>query len=76
MKGRVKIIKRSEWYVGNHAYQHSHDIHDNRLTCFYAETWEGHQILIDESDVRSSGIYRREACVRDAEIKLGDRLTS
>lgn len=51
MKGKVRIIKRSEWYVGNQAYQHSHDLHDNRLTCLYAETYEGHQVLIDEADV-------------------------
>jgi len=51
MKGKVKQIKRSEWYVGNSAYQHSHDLHDNRLTCLYAETYEGHQVLFDEKDV-------------------------
>ena len=51
MKGKVKQIKRSEWYVGNQAYQHSHDFHNIRLTCLYAETYEGHQVLIDEADV-------------------------
>lgn len=51
MKGKVKQIKRSEWYVGNQAYQHSHDLHDIRMTCLYAETYEGHQVLIDEKDV-------------------------
>ena len=51
MKGKVKQIKRSEWYVGNQAYQHSHDLHDIRMTCLYAETYEGHQVLIDEADV-------------------------
>ena len=51
MNGKIKCVRRSEWYVGNQAYQHSHDIHNIRLTCLYAETWEGHQILIDESDV-------------------------
>ena len=51
MKGKVKQIKRSEWYVGNQAYQHSHDLHDIRMTCLYAETYEGYQVLIDEADV-------------------------
>ena len=51
MRGKVKNIKRSEWYVENLAYQHSHDLHDNRLTCLYAETYDGHQVLIDEADV-------------------------
>lgn len=51
MKGKVKLIKRSEWYVGNQAYQHNHDLHDIRMTCLYAETYEGHQVLINEADV-------------------------
>ena len=51
MRGKVKQIKRSEWYVGNLAYQHSHDLHDIRMTCLYAETYEGHQVLIEEADV-------------------------
>lgn len=51
MKGKVKQIKRSEWYVGNQVYQHSHDFHDIRMTCLYAETYEEHQVLIDEADV-------------------------
>lgn len=51
MKGKVKHIKRSEWYVGNKTYQHSHVLHDIRMTCLYAETYEGHQVLIDEKDV-------------------------
>ena len=51
MKCKVKQIKRSVWYVGNSAYQHSHDLHDNRLTCLFAETYEGHKVLIDEKDV-------------------------
>lgn len=51
MKGKVKQIKRSEWYIGNQAYQHSHDLHDIRMTCLYAETYEGHQVLIEEADV-------------------------
>ena len=51
MKGKIKQIKRSEWYVGNQAYQHSHDLHDIRMTCLYAETYEGHQVIIDEADV-------------------------
>ena len=51
VKGMVKHIKRSEWYVGNQAYQYNHDLHDNRLTCLYVETYEGHQILIDEKDL-------------------------
>ncbi len=51
MEGKVKQIKRSECYVGNQAYQHSHDLNDIRMTCLYAETYEGHQVLIDEADV-------------------------
>ena len=51
MKGKIKQIKRSEWYVGNQAYQHSHDLHDIRMTCLYAETYEGDQVIIDEADV-------------------------
>ena len=51
MKGKVKQIKRSVEYVGNSAYQHSHDLHDIRMTCLYAETYEGHQVLIDEKNV-------------------------
>ena len=50
MRGKIKCIKRSEWYVGNQAYQHSHDLHDIRMTCLYAETYEGHKVLIDEKD--------------------------
>ncbi len=50
MKRKVKHIKRSEWYVGIQAYQHSHDFHNIRLTCLYAETYEGHQVLIDGAD--------------------------
>jgi len=51
MRGKIKCIKRPVEYVGNMAYQHSHDLHDIRMTCLYAETYEGHQILIDEKDV-------------------------
>ena len=51
MRGKIKCIKRSELYVGNSAYQHSHDLHDIRMTCLYAEIYEGHQVLIDEKDV-------------------------
>ena len=51
MKGKVKQIKRSEWYVGNQAYQHSHDFHDIRMTCLYAETYEGYKVIIPESEV-------------------------
>ena len=51
MKGKIKQIKSSEWYVGNQAYQHSHDLHDIRLTCLYAETYERRQVLIDNKDV-------------------------
>ena len=51
MKGNVKQIKRSEWYVGNQAYQHSHDFHDIRKTCLYAETYEGYKVIIPESEV-------------------------
>lgn len=51
MRGKTKCVKRSEWYVGNQAYQHNHDLHDIRMTCLYAETYEGHQVLIDEADV-------------------------
>lgn len=51
MKGKVIQIKRSEWYVGNQAYQYSHDLHDIRMTCLFAETYEGYKILIDEKDV-------------------------
>lgn len=51
MGAKIKFIKRSELYVGNSAYQHSHDLHDIRMTCLYAETYEGYQVLIDEKDV-------------------------
>lgn len=51
MKGKIRQIKRSEWYVGNQAYQYNHDLHDIRLTCLYAETYERCQVLIDEKDV-------------------------
>ena len=51
MRGKVKNIKRSEWYVGNLAYQHSHDFHDIRMTCLYAETYEGYKVIILESEV-------------------------
>lgn len=51
MKGKVKQIKRSVEYFGNMAYQHSHDLHDIRMTCLYAETYEGRKVLIDEKDV-------------------------
>lgn len=51
MGAKIKCIKRSELYVGNSAYQHSHDLHDIRMTCLYAETYEGYQVLIDEKDV-------------------------
>ncbi len=51
MRGKTKCIKRSELYVGNQAYQHSHDLHDIRMTSLYAETYEGYQVLIDEKDV-------------------------
>lgn len=53
MRGKTKCIKRSELYVGNQAYQHSHDLHDIRMTCLYAETYEGYLVLIDEKDVLS-----------------------
>lgn len=51
MKDKVKQIMRSEWYVGNQAYQHSHDVHDIRMTCLYAETYEGYKVIIPESEV-------------------------
>lgn len=51
MKGKVKQIKRSEWYVGNLAYQHSHDLHDIRMTCLFAESYDGYKVLLDEKDV-------------------------
>lgn len=51
MKGKVKQIKRSEWYVGSPFIQHSHDYHDVRHTCLYAETYDGKTIVINEADV-------------------------
>ena len=51
MKGKVKQVKRSEWYVGNSAYQHSHDLHNIRMTCLFAELYDGGQVVIDEAEV-------------------------
>ncbi len=51
MKGKVKQIKRSEWFVGSQSIQHSHDWHNIRQTCLYAITYDGQNVIINESDV-------------------------
>ncbi len=51
MKGKVKQVKRSEWYIGSQSIQHSHDIHNMRQTCLYAVTYDGQNVIIDENDV-------------------------
>ncbi len=53
MEGKVKQIKRSEWYVGSQSIQHSHDWHNIRQTCLYAITYDGQNVIINESDVLS-----------------------
>ncbi len=53
MKGKVKQINRSEWFVGSQSIQHSHDWHNVRQTCLYAVTYEGKNVIINESDVLS-----------------------
>ena len=76
MKGKIKQIKRSEWYVGNQAYQHSHDLHDNRLTCLYAETYEGHQVLIDEKEVLNQFGRQRfsDSLISDLNTQLHNKI--
>lgn len=51
MKSKIKQVKRNIWYVGSPFIQHSHDYHDVRHTCMYAETYDGKMIVINEADV-------------------------
>lgn len=74
MKGKIKIIKRSEWYVGNQAYQHSHDFHDIRMTCLYAETYEGYKVIIPESDVLN--YYGRKRFSDNLIVELNNTLNN
>lgn len=78
MKGKVKVIKRSEWYVGSQADLHSHENHNTRITSLYAETYNGHKVLINESDVLS--YYGRQRfsdnLLSDLNVALQNKLIS
>lgn len=75
MEGKVKQVKRSEWYVGNQAYQHSHDWHNIRMTCLYAETYEGDKVIIDEKDVLNCFSRQRfsDSLISDLNTQLSNK---
>ena len=75
MEGKVKQVKRSEWYVGNQADLHSHDWHDIRMTCLYAETYEGDRVIIDEKDVLNCFSRQRfsDSLISDLNTQLSNK---
>lgn len=52
MRGKVKYVTRSVWYVESEDSIHSHDTHAIRYTCTYAVLYNGDEVDIDEDDIR------------------------
>lgn len=52
MKGKVKYVTRSVWYIGNAADQYRSDVHDIRYTTTNAILYDGREVVIDEDDIK------------------------
>ncbi|NDV65930.1 hypothetical protein [Bacteroides sp. 224] len=72
MRGKVKYVTRSVWYVGNQAYQHSSDCHDVRYTNTYAVLYNEDNVSIDEDEIRSC--YNRTKITDNLISELSDDL--
>lgn len=53
MRGKLKYVTRSVWYVENQEYHWSSDVHAVRYTNTYAVLYNGDKVDIDEDEIRS-----------------------
>ena len=51
MRGKVKYVKRSVWFVEAQESIPNHDTHAIRHTCTYAVLYNGDNVDIDEDDI-------------------------
>lgn len=73
MKGIIKRIMRSEWFVENSSDHYKHDSHPVRHTNTYAKLDDGSCVNIDEGDIRRCFGQQRitDKVIRTLNEKLG-----
>ena len=59
MRGKVKYVKREEWFKENSSDHWSSDVHAVRYTNTYAVLFNGDKVCIDEEDIRYYYGYSR-----------------
>lgn len=67
MRGKVKFVKRSQWYVGNQSDQYRSDVHDVRFTTTNAILYDSNEVVIDEDDIRE---YYNRKRINDSLVKI------
>lgn len=72
MRGKVKNVRRSQWYSENSADHWSSNSHAVRHTNTYAELYDGTCVDIDEDDIRD--FYEVRNLTRDVIDDLNDDL--
>ena len=68
MRGKVKYVTRSVWFVEAQDSVPSHDTHAIRHTCTYAVLYNGDNVEIDEDDIRDYYGCRNLTTNRIAEL--------
>lgn len=72
MRGKVKYVTRSTWYVENQSDHWRSDVHPVRYTNTYAVLYNGDEVDIDEDDIRDC--YDRSRITRELVSELSDDL--
>ena len=52
MRGKVKYVKRKEWFSEVEDSIHNHDTHAIRHTCTYAVLYSDDRVYLSEDDIR------------------------
>ena len=68
MRGKVKYVKRSVWFVEAQESIPNHDTHAISHTCTYAVLYNGDNVDIDEDDIRDYYGCRNLTANRIAEL--------
>ena len=72
MRGKVKYVTRSVWYVESQSDHWSSDVHALRCTDTYAVLYNGNNVSIDEDDIRD--YYGRSKITRELVSELSNDL--
>jgi hypothetical protein len=72
MRGKVKYVQRSVWYVENSGDHWSSNSHPRRETNTYAVLYDGTNVNIDEDDIRD--YYDRQNITNGLIKELSDDL--